>query len=174
MPDLANQSVLSSLRLSKALSLARQGRVRDAEALLAPGDAAPDDTLSLQAVAALATSTGDYGRALHFWRTLLQRNPTHGEARRMIAAIELWLSRPAWLRYLPVGGAVVAAALFLAGIMWAFGDSPTPAAATRAVSAPATSASPIMSPANVAPARSTPPPMVTFPPPPQSAPKRRR
>jgi len=98
---------LTSLRLLKALNLAKRGKMRAAQALLAAEGSVPENLVELHALAALVTSEGDYPRALRLWQLLLDREPRHAEARRMIASIELWLSRPLWVRYIPAGAAAL-------------------------------------------------------------------
>lgn len=130
MPDDVSESAIStSLRLTKALGLARQGKLQPAEQLLAPQNKIPASTVELHALAALVTHQGDYERAMQLWRLLLQRQPGHPEARRMIPMIELWVNRPAWHRFVPLGAGVVASLMLVMAALWAFGtfDSPAPA-----------------------------------------------
>lgn len=108
----------TTLRLQQALNLARRGRLREAQAEVAPGGVPPDDLLSLQALAALATFAGDYRKALPLWKLIQVREPDHAEAARMVAAIELWQARPSWIRWVwpavgAVGGVVVLVGLLL-------------------------------------------------------------
>ena len=125
--DAPNGGTISlSLRLAKALGLARVGKLRDAQVLIAGDRTIPDHPLELQALAALVTSEGDYLRALKLWELLLQREPGHAEARRMVDAIELWLARPSWMRYWPLLGAT-AVAVVVAGLFWALASGPAPA-----------------------------------------------
>jgi hypothetical protein len=138
-----SRSLSLSLHLVKALALARHGKIRDAELLLAAEGTVPEDSLALEAYAALVTTQGDYTRALRLWRLLLQREPAHAEARRMVDAIELWESRPAWFSFLPIGAAILAVVLIAGGLMWALSDSPAPAPRPR----PAPVISPATSPA---------------------------
>jgi hypothetical protein len=168
--------------------LAQQGRFKEAEALLAPQDAPPEDTTALHALAAVVTQAGDFSRALGLWRRLLQREPGHAEARDMIATIETWTSRPAWFRFLPLG-AGAAAVLLVSGVWWASTRSapapqaPNPVAGSPLIQpAPVPTASPAGAPARaartVAPAplpaaaasKSEPPPLKiqVLPPPPKT------
>jgi hypothetical protein len=119
MADPADSAISSSLRLTKALGLARQGKLKSAQQLLAPNDAVPANTLELHALAALVTHEGDYARALRFWQLLLEREPGHPEARRMIPMIELWQSRPAWQRYVPLGLGTLAVVILGVVVLWA-------------------------------------------------------
>ncbi len=97
----------TTLRLLQAQQLARRGRLREAMNVLAPAGTPPGESVLLQAMAALATGAGDYRKALPLWRLLLEREPGHAEARRMIYVIELWQARPAWMRWFwPAVGAV--------------------------------------------------------------------
>jgi len=105
--------ILSCLRLLKALSLSRRGKMRAAQALLAAEETSPQNLVELHMLAALVTKEGDYPRALRLWRLLLEREPRHPEAKRMIASIELWLSRPPWVRYVPMGAAVLLAVVII-------------------------------------------------------------
>jgi tetratricopeptide (TPR) repeat protein len=144
MPD-PESSVAISLRLMKALGLARQGKLDSAQQLLAPADALPESAIEIHALAALVTHGGDYERALRLWRLLLQKDPSHAEARRMISMIELWISRPAWYRYVP-GAALTLAILALCALLfWAVQTSEPPA------KAPAITPPPRSTPATVAP-----------------------
>lgn len=88
-----------TLRLQQALNLARRGRLREAMAVVAPGGVPPDDLLSLQAMAALATFGGDYRTALPLWKLILVREPSHADAARMVRVIELWQARPQWMKW---------------------------------------------------------------------------
>jgi len=154
MAENQGESIATTLRLSKAQGLSRQGRLREAQQLLAADGTLPESPLELHALAALATGDGDYGRAQRLWRLLLQREPGHAEAKRMIDAIELWLCRPSWCQYLPIGGAVFGFALVFVFFAWILGGEPPPA------SKPATR------PAMTAPAyepQSAPPPAITLP-----------
>jgi len=154
MADVTGESIATTLRLSKALGLARQGKLREAQQMLAAEGTLPENALELHALAALATGEGDYTRAQRLWRLLLQREPGHAEAKRMIDSIELWLSRPAWFQFIPVGLSVFAVGLVIVFVAWAMGgDEPAPAqSAPRAViSAPAVET------------QSSPPPTVGFP-----------
>lgn len=165
LPD----SISISLRLSRALGFARAGKLREAQQLLASAGTLPESSLELHALAALATGEGDFSRALRLWRLLLQREPGHAEAKRMIDTIELWLSRPSWYRFVPFSLAVLVAVVVLA-LVFAPGGSPPPTAPTPA---------PAARPNVVAPRPAyTPPhetqPMVTFPPAPQENRRRNR
>lgn len=151
MDATAGERILVSLRHAKAMSLARHGRNKEAQAVLAGDRAIPEDTASLQLLAALVTDEGDYLRALRLWQQLLQRDPDHAEARRMVEAIELWLSRPSWMKYAPLGAATIAA-LVVAGLFWILASGPTPST-PGPISAPVAT-SPIQS-RPVAPASST-------------------
>jgi hypothetical protein len=176
-------SIALSLRMAKAMGLARSGKLRDAQALLAAERTIPDHPVALQALAALVTSEGDYVRALKLWELLLQRDPHHPEAKRMVQAIELWLSRPPWMRYWMLGAATLCA-VAIAGFFWLLASpaAPAPAASPSSSSAPAASRSlpaginatnPVNAPysapvkTETAPARviapSAPQPSVTFP-----------
>lgn len=156
MPDIAESSLSLSLRLVKALDLARHGAMKEAEATLAPPGAIPDSSVALQALAALATSQGDYTRALRLWRLLQQREPNHAEAHRMIEAIELWQDRPAWFRFLPLVAGLIAAALLTGLLIWALSDDTPPPRPRPPIAAP------VISPAPTAPTRSE-VPAVTMP-----------
>jgi hypothetical protein len=114
MANTSNASILASLRLSKAMALARRGKWRDAEVAITDGNTEMTDPVALHAVAALVTSEGDYVRALKLWEQLQRIDPSNEEARRMVPAIELWLSRPGWAPYFPyIAGTVVAVFLGL-------------------------------------------------------------
>ena len=138
--DATGESIATTLRLSKALGLARQGKLREAQQMLAAEGTLPENPLELHALAALATGEGDYTRAQRLWRLLLQREPGHAEAKRMIDLIELWLSRSTWCRFIPAGLGVVALVLVIGFVTWMLGgDEPvSPRPAQRPVgSAPA-------------------------------------
>ena len=98
MDNTSGESISLSLRLSKAMALARAGQLAEAQKIVADERTIPDDMLALHALAALVTSQGDYLRALKLWELVLQRDPAHAEAKRMISAIELWITRPTWYR----------------------------------------------------------------------------
>jgi hypothetical protein len=139
-------SISTSLRLMKALSLARHGKMRAAQALLGSEGTLPENRVELHALAALVTSEGDYPRALRLWRLLLEREPGHREARRMIAAIELWLSRPPWVRYVPMGAAVLLAVVIISVLASSGGSPPRasePVPAARLVASPDSALSPV-------------------------------
>jgi hypothetical protein len=127
MADITGEPIATTLRLSKALGLARQGKLREAQQMLASEGTLPENALELHALAALATGEGDYTRAMRLWRLLLQREPGHAEAKRMIDSIELWLSRPAWFQFLPIFVALMALGIVIAFVAWAMGgDEPVP------------------------------------------------
>ena len=118
MADPGFESLETSLRLLHAQQLARRGRLREAMAVVAPGGLPPADPVLLHAFAALVTGAGDYRAALPLWRLLLEREPGHAYARRMVAAIELWLARPPWMRWFwplvaAAGGLVLVGGLLL-------------------------------------------------------------
>lgn len=140
----------------KALGLARQGKLDSAQQLLAPADHLPESAIELHALAALVTHGGDYERALRLWRLLLQKDPGHAEARRMIPMIELWLSRPDWFRYLP-GAAMVAGILAVGAVFyWAIQPPEPPIKSTPPRTAPAAVA-PAPAPSTPLPALKTAP-----------------
>lgn len=132
-----------SLNLAHALDLARRGEYRAAQRALSANGEPPDNATALHAYAAVITATGDYPRALHFWRLLQTRDPRHPEAGRMIAAIELWQSRPPWYRFIPAGAAA-ALVLIVAIVGWSALSSPTPK--PKPAPAPTRYASPAVSP----------------------------
>ena len=161
-PKIMNKSpeapILSCLRLMKALALARRGRMRAAQSLLAAEEISPENLIELHALAALVTSEGDYPRALRLWRMLLERDPRHAEAKRMIASIERWLSRPPWVRYVPVGAvALIVLVVAIVAAIVAFSGRSAPRAARTAPPPPAA-----LSPAAPKPA-SAPPQTITVP-----------
>lgn len=158
MADNPDSAISTSLRLTKALGLARQGKLLPAQQLLAPGSTIPSTTVELHALAALVTHEGDYERALRLWHLLLQRQPNHPEARRMIPMIELWLSRPSWHRFVPWGAALLTTGVLCGFLLWAFSAFQAPSPAAKPVSAPR--------PTQVTPAAPTPAPA---PPPPTRA-----
>ncbi len=138
--DATGEPIVTALRLSKALGLARRGMLREAQQLLAAEGTLPENALELHALAALATGEGDYSRAQRLWRLLLQREPGHAEAKRMIDSIELWLSRPVWCRFIPAGLGVVGLVSVIVLVSWILGgDEPVPARRPErpAASAPA-------------------------------------
>ena len=153
--------ILSCLRLMKALELARRGRMRAAQALLAAEETAPENLVELHALAALVTSEGDFPRALRLWQMLLERDPRNTEAKRMIASIELWVSRPPWVRYVPAGAValVVLIALIIVAVA-AFSGGSAPKPGRTAPPAPATAPS---HPAAAPKPASAPPQTVTVP-----------
>lgn len=144
MAENSGESIATSLRLTKSLNLARQGRLREAQQLLAAEGTLPENPLELHALAALATGDGDYARAQRLWRLLLQREPGHAEAKRMIDAIDLWQSRPSWFQYLPIGGMVAAVGILIGVFAWALSDDPPPP--PRATPAPAVYRAPVSAP----------------------------
>jgi hypothetical protein len=160
--DNQGESIATTLRLSKALGLARQGRLREAQQLLAADGTLPENPLELHALAALATGDGDYGRAQRLWRLLLQREPGHAEAKRMIDAIELWVMRPSWCRYAPAGAAVLSLTLVFVFLAWMMGSEPPPA--------PKPAPRPVVSAPAYTP-QSSPPPAITLP---STAPRRNK
>jgi len=110
----STESLETALRLVQALHLARRGRLRDAQAAVAPEGAPPANPTELHALAALLTGQGDYLRALPLWRLLRERDAFNDEAARMIAAIELWQARPPWMKYvIPAAGALLGVALLI-------------------------------------------------------------
>jgi hypothetical protein len=128
MADTSPSSISLALRMAKALALARRGKLRDAQAVIAGDRAIPDEPLALEAVAALATGEGDYVRARKLWELLRQRSPGHPEANRMISAIDLWQSRPIWMRYVPWAAGVAGALVLILMLLWALDASaPKPA-----------------------------------------------
>ncbi len=164
MSNPQNPSILATLRLAKAMGLARKGQWREAENAVTDGNPNPTDPTELHALAALVTSEGDYLRALRLWEQLQQSDPSNEEARRMVPAIELWLSRPSWAPYFPyiasgLAAAVVALFLYIA----LAGPSYTPphhaSMAVAPVSSPA--ANPISPTDSVS--TPTPAPLVAFP-----------
>lgn len=164
------QAIVVSLQVAKSMSLARQGKVKEAEALLAVNPSAPVDPLSLEVLAVIVTAQGDYRRGLSLWQQLLRLKPQHAEAKRMVACIELWLGRPSWARYVPAVLATLIAllviGLFLA-LTWEPSRpvksrtpvSPTqPARGAAPLSPLGSSPPPSNSGTNVAPSKSQPPP----------------
>jgi hypothetical protein len=119
MPASPTDSIGTTLNLAKALALARSGQMKAAQAVLTTSGSPPEDPVELHALAALVTSAGDFPRALTLWRQLLQRDPRHAEARRMIAAIELWQMRPPWYRFIPVGVAILGVVLLVVVLLYA-------------------------------------------------------
>lgn len=162
MSDISQTHVANSFLLLKAQGLARHGRIKEAQSVLAAEGTIPEDPVVLQALAALVTGQGDYSRALRLWELLLKREPGHAEAKRMVHALDLWISRPAWYRAIPYGGGALLALVSAWLLMWALSDSP-PQSATR----PASSASPVVAtPASAvhsAPTRPQSVPAVSFP-----------
>jgi hypothetical protein len=156
------ESIATCLRLGKSLGLARQGRLREAQQLLAAEGTLPDSSLELHALASLATGDGDYSRAQRLWRLLLQREPGHAEAKRMIDAIELWTTRPVWMNYVPIFTMLASGALVLGLVAWLMTDSEPPPAA-KSPAPHAVQAVPAYTP-------SAPPPAVNFSVPPRPAP----
>ncbi len=119
MADPGLESLDTSLRLLQAQQLARRGRLREAMAVVAPGGLPPADPVLLQALAALATGAGEYRTALPLWRLLLEREPGHAYARRMVAAIELWQARPPWMRWFWPLAAVLGGLVLVGGLLLA-------------------------------------------------------
>ncbi|MGA3008380.1 MAG: hypothetical protein ABSE59_10870 [Opitutaceae bacterium] len=128
-------SIGTSLNLAKALDLARHGQIDAAQALLTSSGNPPEDPIELHALAALATSTGDFPRALALWRRLQDKDPRHAEARRMIDAIELWENRPPWYRFIPAGAAAVGVAVVAIFVLTAL-SSPAPVAKSEVTAPP--------------------------------------
>jgi hypothetical protein len=138
MAEPLETTIATSLRLSQALELARHGKLREAQQLLAAAGTLPEDPLELHALAALATGEGDNPRALRLWRLLLQREPGHAEAKRMIGCIELWLSRPPWFSYIPIGLVALGIGIVVSIVMLALSSpEPAPALVERPAVAPA-------------------------------------
>lgn len=127
-------SISLSLRLAQAMSLARRGKLKEAQSLISAGGAIPEDPLALQLLATLATAEGDYLRGLRLWEQLLQREPQNAEAKRMVAAIDLWISRPSWMRYAPLA-AMIVGAVAVAGVFLLLVAEPPPKPATKPNSA---------------------------------------
>lgn len=153
-----------SLNLAHALDLARRGEYRAAQRALSANGEPPDNATALHAYAAVITATGDYPRALHFWRLLRTRDPRHPEAARMIAAIELWQNRPPWYRFIPAGAAA-AIVLIVAVVAWSALSAPAakPKPAPASMVAPTRYAAPSVSPVSPArPAIAEPLPAVQF------------
>jgi hypothetical protein len=119
MPASSTESIGTSLKLAKTLALARNGQMKAAQALLTTSGGPPDDPIELHALAALVTSAGDFPRALTLWRQLLQRESSHAEALRMVAAIELWEMRPPWYRFIPIGVAALGVVLVVVVLLYA-------------------------------------------------------
>ena len=105
----------------------------------------PDDPLSLEVLAVIVTSEGDYSRGLRLWEHLLQRDPQHTEAKRMVPAIQLWLSRPSWIQYVPAFAASLFA-IFVIVAFWALTREPARVMTPRKTT-PA-SASPVAAPSD--------------------------
>lgn len=125
------------LRLSKAHDLIRLGQLKAARAMISPDGRPPEDDTELHTFAALATREGEYGQALALWRLLLQRQPRHPEASRMISAIEIWQGRPDWHRYVPVGGAVFGVLLLVVAAIAMFSSPPKSPSSAASPSTPA-------------------------------------
>jgi len=119
MPASPSNSVGTTLNLAKALALARSGQMQAAQALLTASGGPPGNSIELHALAALVTNAGDFPRALTLWRQLLQREPRHAEALRMIAAIELWQIRPPWYRFIPIGATTLGVVLLVVVLLYA-------------------------------------------------------
>lgn len=149
--------------MSKAMALARRGQWREAEVAITDGNTEMNDPVALHAVAALVTSEGDYVRALKLWEQLQRIDPGNEEARRMVPAIELWLSRPGWAPYFPyIAGGLVAVFLGLFLYFTLSGPAYVPVhhAPREAIASPVTNTT---SSSSVAPAEPTPIPVVSFP-----------
>lgn len=144
-PDIT--AITLSLRLAKAQGLVQEGKLDEAEALLAPYGKLPETSLELEMLACVVTSMEDYSRALRLWKILQQRMPGHEQAERMVPALEEWTERPFWYAWVPIGGAVLASCVVLGLILWAFGGSSKPAVAPVA-------SKPVASPYYAAPAAS--------------------
>jgi len=143
MPGKAQTDAIArTLRLSRARDLADQGRWLEAEHELCPHGDLPDDELMLHACAVVVTRSGNQARALPMWRLLQQRSPGHAEAGAMIAAIELWLSRPWWHRYVPAAAGVLALLVMIPVCMLAF-SSPKPSPSSRTPAAQSLSQAPV-------------------------------
>lgn len=151
-----------SLHLARALDLARRGEYRAAQRALSANGEPPENVTALHAYAAVITATGDYTRALHFWRLLQARDSRHPEARRMIAAIELWQSRPSWYRFIPAGAAA-ALVLILAVVAWSTLSAPASKPKPAPAPAPTRYAAPSVAPVSpVRPGAAEPLPPVQF------------
>jgi hypothetical protein len=138
----------------KALGLARQGKLKSAQQFLAPGDAPPANPVELHALAALTTHEGNYLRALQLWRLLQQQQPSHPEARRMIPMIELWIGRPSWHRYVPLGLIVLGTIIVGVFAIWAMSSPPPPKPRPPVKATPA----PVVAPPPAAPSKTAPRP----------------
>ncbi len=154
-------SIATSLRLMKALSLARQGKGREAQVLLSAEGELPENPVELHALAALVTQEGDYSRALRLWQLLLKRDPGNHEAQRMIASLELWLSRPPWVRYVPVG-AVVLLVMIVIVVLASLGGTPSRPVRPAPAARPAIGANSAAAPARTPPANPGPAPAPTI------------
>src|ERR1051326_4173298 len=176
MTEKSDESISLSLRLIKVKELADNGRFKEAEALLAPDGAPPENSIALHTLAAVVTKAGNYARALALWKTLQQRDPKNLKAREMITAIETWMSRPGWVRFPPAGAAATLVLLVGLGCCWAM-RPPANAPATATVAAPAhpTTATTTSTPTTAskytpspapAPTADTPPVRFQLPPPP--------
>ena len=174
MDESPEAAISTTLRLLKALRLARRGKMRAAQALLGAEGTLPENPVELHALAALVTSEGDYPRALRLWQVLLKRDPGHREAQRMIASIELWLSRPPWVRYLPIGAAVLLVMIVILVLASTGGSPPRavqPVPAARPTAGPGSTPPPVAVPrpenargrTPAASPGSAPPPTVTPP-----------
>jgi hypothetical protein len=120
-PDIT--AITLSLRLAKVQALVQEGKLDEAEALLAPYGKLPETSLELEMLACVVTSMQDYPRALRLWKILQQRMPGHEQAERMVPVLEDWTNRPFWYAWVPIGGAILASCLVLGLILWAFGGS---------------------------------------------------
>jgi hypothetical protein len=117
--------------MAKALALARRGKLREAQTALGGDRTIPEEPLALEALAALATGEGDYVRARKLWELLRQRVPGHPEANRLISAIDLWQSRPIWMRYVPWAAGVVCVLILVVLLLWALDSGSAPPARSR-------------------------------------------
>ena len=148
---LPDSAIATSLRLMKALGLARQGKMKSAQQVLAPNDVPPTNGVELHALAALATHEGNYDRALQLWRLLLQQQPNHPEARRMIPMIEWWVNRPSWHRYVPLSLIVLGVIIVGMFAIWAM-SSPPPRPPVKVTPTPVVAPTPA-SPTKITPRR---------------------
>lgn len=110
------------LRLLKARELAEQGRLREAETMLAGAESPSADPDALHTLAVIVTRQGDHERARRLWQRLAQARPGDAEAERMIEAIDVWEERPAWMVFAP---AAAVALLLVVGalIFWPRGEA---------------------------------------------------
>ncbi len=157
MPSVTS-AIPDTLLQLKARELADQGRLREAEALLASAESPSADPALLHTLAVIVTRQGDYPRARRLWRQLEQARPGDAEAERMIEAIENWQTRPAWIGYLPATAACAVIAI-LALVFWSragnVAPSDRPASIETIVTVPVTPVQTVQ-PATPTPARLTP------------------